>query len=161
MKDKRDKKTAKYLIPDSAGRSKAEPKETALTSVERALFGFYTGRDENPYVSLKYIDTEHQCFSDWDQSELKLFSGFLKKLAQTPWPEILRSGGTAGNKTGLGCTHHKNRQLLLNSAVLQKISEDINFIELRVSQRARVHGFRLASAFFLVWLDRDHEIYRD
>jgi hypothetical protein len=112
-------------------------------------------------VSLKYIDTDHQCFSDWDQSELKLFSGFLKKLSQTSWPDILRSGGASGGKTGLGCTHHKSRQSLPGSAVLDAISEDINFIELRVSQRARVHGFRLASVFFLVWLDRSHEIYKN
>jgi hypothetical protein len=36
---------------------------------------------------------------------------------------------------------------------------DLTFFELRVTQQARVHGFRVKSAFFLVWLDREHRIY--
>jgi len=42
--------------------------------------------------------------------------------------------------------------------VLEAISPDLGFFELRVTQKARVHGFRSANAFFLVFLDKDHAI---
>jgi len=45
-------------------------------------------------------------------------------------------------------------------SVEKEISEDINFFELRVNQdKLRVHGFQSQSAFFLVVLDRNHEVF--
>ncbi len=75
------------------------------------------------------------------------------------WPDIFKSGGTLGQKTGLGMTYHSDRNSLPTYPLLQSISPDIRFFELRINQQARVHGFRSYSAFFLVWLDKDHRIY--
>ena len=110
-------------------------------------------------VALKYYDPSFQCFSEWTPPELKAFSNFCKRITQSTWPDILSSGGKAGRKKGFGHTVHKNRSNLPKSSLLDKISEDIAFFELRVSKKSRVHGFRCASAFFLCWLDRNHEIY--
>jgi hypothetical protein len=41
------------------------------------------------------------------------------------------------------------------------ISEDVLFYGLRVTDKARVHGFFVDSVFFLVWLDRKHECFPD
>jgi hypothetical protein len=41
------------------------------------------------------------------------------------------------------------------------ISEDVSWCELRVTQKARVVGFRAEHAFFLVFLDRNHELFPD
>lgn len=39
------------------------------------------------------------------------------------------------------------------------LSEDIGWCEMRVTQKARVHGFRAGQGFFLVFLDRGHDIF--
>ena len=100
-----------------------------------------------------------ECFSSWSPSELKAFSDFLIKLKSAKWKDIYATGGKKGTKSGLGYTPHKNRSMLPNNPELKDISPDITFFELRVTQKARVHGFRVKSAFFLVWLDKNHRIY--
>ena len=39
------------------------------------------------------------------------------------------------------------------------LSPDITFSELKVTEKARIHGFQVGAAFYLVWLDRNHEIF--
>jgi hypothetical protein len=75
-------------------------------------------------------------------------------LNQSNWNFINNSGDKSGNKNGLGMTYHQDRKKLPSSKILDSISPDIKFFELRVTQKARVHGFRSFSSFFLVWLDR-------
>lgn len=128
-----------------------------LTETEIMHLGTKSG--ENAFVALKYFDSSHQCFSEWDKSELKAFSDFLRKICQQNWSQIVASGGGSGNKKGLGYTPHKNPNILPNQNLVEKFSEDTSFFELRISQKARVHGFRIKSAFFLLWLDRNHDVY--
>ena len=153
------KKGPKSLIPDSVANPKHKQAPTLLTPIENQIFGF-SSRDESPHVNLKYLDTGYQCLSAWSPQELKALSAFINKVTNLSWPEIIRSGGSSGNKAGLGYTIHKNREVLPKTSKLDEISPDLSFFELRVSQRARVHGFRAASAFFLVWLDKDHQVYK-
>jgi len=131
------------------------------TSLERAAFGLgeVVGKPVEDkgeaYVVLKYFDADHECFSDWEKGELKEFSGFLGKLRQQRWesmsdgmkPKIVdMKKAKAGAKDRLKRIH-------------DGLSKDIQFMELRITQRARVHGFRLKNAFFLVLLDREHRIF--
>lgn len=134
----------------------------STTNVEAQFLGIVTQpkseKIENAYLALKYYQPEHECFSDWKPDELRAFSEFTRKLSQQRWQQIFQSGGSLGNKQGLGYTKHSNKSKLPNSTVIDKISPDIDFFELRVTQKARVHGFRSMSTFFLVWLDRNHKI---
>ena len=130
-----------------------------LSAIEKKIQGFDSPSHEDPCVNLKYYDKSYQCFSEWQTDELKSFSSFVEKLAASNWTDILKSGGKSGQKKGFGMTYHKDRNNLPASPILKKISEDIKFFELRVTQKARVHGFRSYSSFFLVWLDRNHQIY--
>jgi len=43
--------------------------------------------------------------------------------------------------------------------ILAGLSPEISLIELRVSQKMRVHGFQSQSAFFMVLLDREHKVF--
>lgn len=52
------------------------------------------------------------------------------------------------------------RHQLPNTDFLHSISEDISWMEMRVTQVARVFGFRAGHAFFLVFLDRTHDVIR-
>ncbi|PBB94992.1 hypothetical protein CK224_29280 [Mesorhizobium sp. WSM3862] len=114
---------------------------------------------EVPHVNLKYFHYEHQCLSAWRPEELKALSAFVGKLRKSKWHNIQMSGGSLGHKTGFGYTPHKNRNSLPSHPEIDKISEDITFFELRVAREMRVHGFRCLDAFYLVWLDKDHEVY--
>ena len=133
------------------------PEVISLTKSEKSFFGLAEAT-EQPYVVLKYYDPEFECFSSWNPTELKAFSHLMKKLKSVRWSEIYQSGGKLGDKTGLGYTKHKDLSKLPYHPHLQ-FNPDLTFFELRVTQQARVPGFRVKSAFFLVWLDREHRIY--
>ena len=110
------------------------------------------------HVSLKYFCPTYQCLSKWTQDDLEALSGFVGKVNQRTWVQIYETAGSLGNKKGLGYTPHKDRNILPSSPAVASISEDITFFELRVTERARVHGFRSGPAFFLCFLDKDHAI---
>ena len=131
--------------------------------MEQELLGL---REEHPdrekgYVALKYFQSSYECFSDWSKDELKAFSGFCRKVAERSWEQIRQSGGGSGNKSGLGFTAHKDRRRLPNNGLRDLISPEVDFSEMRVTQKARAHGFRMKATFFLVWLDKDHRIYAE
>ena len=138
--------------------NKSTDNKYSLNEIEARLLGI-DGSDDKAFVTLKYFDSSYECFSQWKENELRDFSNFIKTINQMTWNEIYKSGGKS-NKTGLGYTVHTNKEVLPNPRLLETISEDITFFELRVCKKARVHGFRVKSAFYLVWLDRGHEIYK-
>ncbi len=134
----------------------ASPARTDRGSkLERAALGHEGDSRAGAFVALKYYRPEHQCLSEWRPEELRAFSAFCRKLAQMTWQQIVETGGR--HKTGLGWTPVERSQLP-RTDFLHSISEDLSWMELRVTQVARVFGFRAGHAFFLVFLDRTHEI---
>lgn len=123
-------------------------------TLERAALGQEGDSGAVAFVALKYYRPEHQCLSQWTADELRAFSAFCRKLAQMTWQQIVQTGGR--NKTGVGWTPVPRDQLP-STSFLRAISEDISWMELRVTQVARVFGFRAGHAFFLVFLDRGHD----
>lgn len=87
--------------------------------------------------------------------ERKAFSNVVGKLRKLSWDGL--SGGLRPKPCKVEHAQHGARERL--KRVHEHLSREIQFIELRVSQRARVHGFRMKSAFFLVLLDRDHRAF--
>jgi hypothetical protein len=155
MSDKKLKKIA-------AKQASATTPAINVTIQEVALLGLAgLQRDERPYVNLRYYWPDHQCFSSWDAAKLKAFSQFCRKLSQVKWQDIYKTSGSPGNKVGFGYTPHKNIDVLPANPDMPSFSPDLTWFELRVDQESRVHGFRAKDAFFLVFLDRDHEIYKD
>ncbi len=157
------KQGKKPLIPRGAAGMTAGEDRKYLTNVEQELLGL---REEHPdrekaYVALKYYQPAYECFSEWNRDELKAFSAFCRKVTERSWEQIRQSGGAPGNKSGLGFSPHKDRRKLPNHGLRDLISPEVEFSELRVTQKARVHGFRMKATFFLVWLDRDHRIYAE
>lgn len=131
-----------------------------LTLKDASLLGLgEDGENERPYVNLKHYWPDHQCFSTWTADELKAFSSFCRKIGQTNWAGIYRTGGAPSIKTGLGYTPHKNTDYLPANPELKYLSLDLTWFELRVDSKCRVHGFRAKEAFFLVFLDKNHEVY--
>ncbi len=150
----------KKNIPDKVSKESHIDRTGKLTPVERQVLGLSSPRDEKPDVSLKHYGPKFQCFREWDKRELKSFSAFVKKLRVATWTDIHKRSGNSGEKVGFGMAYHKNIKNTPLAAVAQRISLDTaRFFELRVGQKARVRGFRCVSAFFLVCLDRNHEIH--
>ena len=116
---------------------------------------------ERPYVNLKYYSPDYQCLSVWTKEKLQAFSAFCRKITQMRWSEIYATGGKLGNKVGLGYTVHKDHSVLPDNAELEAFSPDFTWFELRVDGESRVHGFRVKDAFFLVYLDQNHDFYPD
>ena len=110
------------------------------------------------YVALKYYRPEHQCLSEWTGEELRAFSEFCSKVSRRTWTQIYASGGHSGSRTGLGYEPVPRVSLPDTAFLADVLSEDITWFELRVTQKARVFGFRAEHAFFLVFLDKNHQI---
>jgi len=154
---KNNKRNGKLLIPPLTVVNDKD--YVYLTSIEQDVLGFVSSNREKlttVSVSLKYYDSNFECFSKWGKTDLKSFSAFIKKLGKRTWDQVKETGGKIGDKTGLGYTPHKDKSKL--PTVPEGLSEDIDFCELRVTQKARVHGFHLKSVFFLVWLDQNHKM---
>ncbi|KAA8385856.1 hypothetical protein FKW31_07890 [Acetobacter sp. DmW_136] len=137
------------------------PGEVIITEHVASVFGVgkrpaNANDSERPYVSLKYFDGSYECFSDWSKSDLLAFTDLLRRLSQMSWVQIMGTGGKKGGKTGLGCTRLSCSQL--PASATSGLSEDLAYMEMRVSLKARIHGFRMNEAFFLLCLDKDHKI---
>ena len=74
--------------------------------------------------------------------------------AQMLIPKVKGLGHTILDVTTLKNSTAKSK---INS--LKKIlSADISFFELRVTEKARVHGFKVNETFHLVFLDKGHQV---
>lgn len=152
-------KGKRSLIPRGAADGGEHAGLKYLTDVEQQMLGLAEDHTdhEKAYVALKYYQSGYECFSEWSKEELKAFSAFCDRVNERTWAQIKQSGGKK-QKTGLGFTTHKNRAKLPNNGLTALISPDVEFAEMRVTQKAHVHGFRMKSTFFLVWLDKDHKV---
>lgn len=103
-------------------------------------------------ISLKYYDSSCECFSKWKSQELKGFSSLIDKIAQL---------GVSQLKSGTKyCDMHAGPSKLKRFQRPDDISPDIPLYELKVTEKARVHGFFVESIFFLLWLDREHACFK-
>ena len=108
--------------------------------------------DSNPSISLKYIDMNFKSFSDLkNQNNLKKLDNFVKNVNNsTDWDSVFKLYKRTPT------THNR-----IIKKKLKKLNMDANqlgLFHLRLSDKFRVHGFRLNNRFKLVWLDPNHEI---
>ena len=106
-----------------------------------------TGVSHNAAVSLRYLDSSHECLSKWQQKELKAFSAWVTKMCKSTEADI--------RKVTSNCHAHEGKQKALPS----QVSPDVKMFSLRVTQKARAHGFFAEGSFYLVWLDRGHKLH--
>jgi hypothetical protein len=136
------------LLPEEIAQKE---RKTIYLSPSEANYLGLPAEDLPAHISLKYFDGSYECFSVWQQRELRAFTKFIEKLREHNWEDVKKTAG-------FGYAEH-NRQHLPRKRILTLISPETTIFELRVTQTARVHGFKIQSVFFLVWLDRNHQIY--
>jgi hypothetical protein len=104
--------------------------------------------DKTSAVNLKYFQKSHECFSSWQQRELKDFSNWVAKVSTKTEQQI-----TSVTQT---CHAHRGKP----KAFPQSISPDVKMYSMDVGAKTRVHGFFASGNFYLVWLDRAHAILK-
>lgn len=161
----------KTKIPSEKIKEEAKRAKPVYSDLEKTAFSIPIKEDgirdsipgKNPYVVLKYFQSDWECFSNWEKEELSQFSKFLNLLKQHTWDSVYKSEGKWKSKGALGYTPYDLKEMKSGKSYLERIqqilSEDISFFELRVNQKIRVHGFQVQAAFFLVLLDREHRVF--
>jgi hypothetical protein len=105
--------------------------------------------EKNAYIALKYYDKSYEDLSEWQREELKGLSNKIDLINKLTWSQVKRN-------SSLRYKDVSNANKLPVSKNL--LSEDITYCEMRITDKARIFGFRSNSIFFLCWLDRNHKI---
>ena len=103
-----------------------------------------------PHLSFYHLDEAAESISDWTSSETKQLFTKLKQLSKTTWQEILSS-------KGMGYKEIQNSGSFARQWPV-RLSRDCTMSEIRISQKSRIFGVRRERAFYLVWLDRNHQV---
>ncbi|MEB0262552.1 MULTISPECIES: hypothetical protein [unclassified Mucilaginibacter] len=114
------------------------------------------GNIANIFLSIRFVQKDFECFSEWQKDEMGLFWDFNDRIHQSTWTQVYAQSGKT-DKSGLAITPIKKSQYPHNDFV-KKLSQDVDLFELRVSQKIRVHGFRDGAILYLCFLDRNHKI---
>lgn len=117
------------------------------------------GDSANIFASLRFIQHEKQCFSEWNKQEMKLFWTFLNQLHDYTWGKMF-SQSRNDNKSGMGYTTIDKKKYG-NSDFLKSIDPTVTFFELRVNQKIRVHCFRDKSICYIFLLDKHHNMVKN
>lgn len=102
------------------------------------------------HISLKYWHAGSQCLSAWQPSELKKLRKFIDTI------QVLSRDGLGTG--GIQAKPHKGTTGA-GFARPSSLSKDLAMFEMRIDQKARVHGVFQHDIFFLVWLDRNHAVF--
>jgi len=152
-----NKNQRRSLIPKNAA---ALPKKKHYLNTDPAFLEGWQreGNSAVVLVSIKLLQSDYQCFSDWSKQEMRVFWAFNDKIHQHTWQQVLETASKQlGRKTGLGYTPLPAK-LYPNSPFKASLDPQTVFFEVRVNEGMRVHGFRERSLFYICWLDRNHEI---
>lgn len=109
-----------------------------------------------PSFSFLHFDQDSECPSTWATEEIKTLFVRLKVFTGMTWEQVIKSGGSPGNKTGLGFTSVDIKKC--GRKLPTQLSDDVDLSEIRVSGKARIFGVRNESTYFVVWLDRNHAV---
>lgn len=111
----------------------------------------------------RYIDHEHSAGWDWNLApkEAKEILCLLEEMSAKTWAEIAQE--TVGAK-GRARSHAQSLTDVVQGArdrlgALQIEAEEL--YRVRMSFSGRLWGYRIRGVFYLLWFDRDHEIYAD
>ena len=86
---------------------RAKPKEIEILGlVSKEIDTNSSALRLKPYIALKYFNSDWQCFSDWENQELKQFSKFITTLSNFTWEQVYKSGSKIP-KHGLAYTKYE------------------------------------------------------
>lgn len=115
------------------------------------------GNEANVFLSIRFIQHQEECLSEWDKNEIKGFWSFVESIHQQTWKQVY-NGSRKDKKSGLGYTEIPLKKYP-KSDFKDSIDPNCTFFELRISEKARVHCFRDKSICYVCWLDKSHKFF--
>lgn len=103
-------------------------------------------KDNFVHVNFRHYQRRQECLSDWQSRQLKQLSGWFEKMSNKTPDDV--TSDTSNCHAHVGVTKPLPRT----------VSRDVRMYGLKVGKKERIHGFFLNSDFFVVWLDRNHQI---
>lgn len=103
--------------------------------------------NDNSTCNLKFSQCDDNKYQLWtlNKEQLKRFVSFAKKIENMKWFEIKQAKSY----------HYES----INNLVKPNfISKDIILKSMRVDEKFRIYGYRIASDFYIVWFDPNHEL---
>jgi len=97
------------------------------------------------------IIPNHNVSLNWQKNDLKQFSKFLCKVQEKTPTQVKTDKGLDSKK--------HNRTKPSGFSLPNHLDSNTELWQLKVSQKARVHGYIIGNYFHLVWLDRNHEVF--
>jgi len=125
-----------------------QPKQNKY--INKNVASLYFGEKAYIFLSLAYIQHQWERFSDWEAKEMKQFWEFNSTIHQLTWDKAYSHSGLRYKKI--------NENKYPAGGIKENLSPDVSLFEFRITDKARVHGFRINNIFFLCWLDRNHRI---
>lgn len=105
-------------------------------------------------LSFAYFRSETECLSTWSKADLKSLVGVIEKMRKMNAQQL---------KSSTLSSPHKYKPKAERFTRPKAIGKDHRMHEIRVdkSNTARMHGVIEGEVFYLVWLDRKHEVFSD
>ncbi|RDC59403.1 hypothetical protein HME9302_00591 [Alteripontixanthobacter maritimus] len=112
-----------------------------------------TKDDVGVSLSFAHYRSETECLSSWGPSDLKSLVGAIEKMRDMTVTQFRNSS--------LCSPHRKGSKIPKRFSRPVSVAKDFRMHEVRVdkSNAARIHGVIENSIFYLIWLDRKHEVF--
>jgi len=114
---------------------------------EVPMYGY---EEFKPAFRFTYTDKNKVKLSKWTNTELEELIEKFKQLEEQTWKQI------RGN-SGLNYHHTNHSQLKVD--IPMNIPQDAKITYFRVCGVKRVFGFRDGHNYYLIWFDREKEVY--
>ncbi len=134
---------SKRIIPpaESTGKLKLGPQSGGNSDQKKPKFSFC------------YIQNSH-CITKCQKDEKAGLADKLYRLSQLTWAEIKQQGR---HKLGF----EKIARGAIKAGIPSHITEDVDhFLAFRFDDLKAMVGYRLGSTFFVIWLDREFNLYK-
>jgi hypothetical protein len=102
-------------------------------------------------INFKYWNSSSECLSEWQKNDLKSLRKTFDKVQGYTVAELRVDGGLSYKPHHGKVAHGFSRP--------NSLSKDLTLYEIRAGGKSRIHGFVDKGMFFIVWLDRGHNVF--
>ena len=130
---------------------KGKVKVAARREQARPIIATAKRQEPTVAVSLRHWHSGAECISCWQRNDLEKLRKLIDKIQGMTTTKI---------RNDIGLEHKLHRTSPAKGFPRPSgLSKDIPLCELRVTGKARVHGALHQDIFYLVWLDRNHNVF--
>jgi hypothetical protein len=102
-------------------------------------------------LDFTYLDTKFECFSAWQQQQLKKLSNFIRMHRDQEQYRISFSGEGCSKEFKTHLETYANR-------ISEDLLDNIRAEHLYVGKKERLHGFKCNNIFYIIRLDCSHKV---